>query len=76
MEVNVIEIDNESYIIIGTVELNNNKYLVLSNEKEHTEVIVRKVVCHSDREFLELLDSEEEYDIVLKEFYNRKKENN
>ena len=69
MEVNVITLENGcEYLIIDTIELNNKKYLFLSNEKDENDMCVRKVIIKEEKEFLVKLDNNEELENVLEEF--------
>lgn len=74
MEVNVITLENENeYIIIDTIEFNNNKYLFLSNKEDETDMCVRKVLIKEEKEYLVKLDSENELEEILNKFSQKYK---
>lgn len=76
MEVNVITLENEKdYIIIDTIEYNNNKYLFLSNKEDENDMCVRKVIL-KDKEYLIKLESENELEEVLNVFTTKYKGDN
>ena len=79
IDVNAIEIDGKDYMVIGALEVNNNKYLALGNKDNTFDYTFRKVIKENGEDFLVKLDSEEELEVVLKEYrekYCRKGEKN
>lgn len=78
MEVNVITLENGfEYIIIDTIEVNNNKYLFLSNKQDENDMCVRKIIIKEEKEYLVKLDTENELEEVLNVFATKYKgENN
>ena len=59
--VNYFEIDGENYIIVNEVDYKNNHYVYLINEKDETDIMIKK---YND-DVLESLSSREEVDEVL-----------
>ena len=73
MEVNVVTLENnKDYIIIDTIEFNDNKYLFLSNKDDENDMCVRKIIT-KDREYLTKLESENELEEVLNIFTTKYK---
>ena len=69
MEVNAIKLENnEEYLIIDTIEIENNKYLILVNAEKNYDICVRKVVLKNSEEVLIKLASEEEFERVMTVF--------
>jgi len=80
IEVNVITLENNrDYEIIDTIKIGDNKYLILSNEKDDNDICVRKVIVEGEREYITKLENKEELEEVMTNFYNKymkKEENN
>ena len=79
MKVNIITLENkQDYIILSTIEHNNNRYFVLINEDNDNDLCIRKVVLNTEnKETLVKLDSKEEFIAVLNIFNKlNRKENN
>lgn len=73
MVVNVVTLENnKDYIIIDTIEFNDNKYLFLSNKDDENDMCVRKIIT-KDREYLTKLESENELEEVLNIFATKYK---
>ncbi|MBQ8902141.1 MAG: DUF1292 domain-containing protein [Bacilli bacterium] len=73
MEVNVVTLENnKDYIIIDTIEFNDNKYLFLSNKDDENDMCVRKIIT-KDREYLTKLDNKNELEEVLNIFATKYK---
>lgn len=70
--------NNQDYIVLSTIELNNNKYFILVNELDEKDLCIRKVIMNKDnKEVLVKLDSNEEFFEVLSMFNNlNRKDNN
>lgn len=72
IEVNVITLENEKdYEIIDTIKIDEHKYLILSNEEDDNDICVRKVIEKEGKEYITTLDSEEEFENVMKKFYDK-----
>lgn len=72
MKANVITLeDNKEYVIIDTVVIENNNYLVLASNDDNDEIVIRKVVIKDNKEVLVRLEDEIEFDNVLQEFYKK-----
>ena len=75
MEVNVIKLENNlEYIIIDAIEDNNNKYLVMTREDDPLDICVRKIITLDNEEYLDKLETEEEFEKIIKIFNDRHKE--
>lgn len=80
IDVNVITLENnQEYLIVDALELDNNNYLVLGKEEAIGDFCIRKVINKDGKEFLVKLDSSEEFNKVLNAYVHkhiRKGENN
>ena len=65
---NVINIDGKRYIIVDALEVNDDKYLVMGNESNPNDLMIRKVIVMNGEEYISKLDSEEELIKVLDTF--------
>ena len=70
-DVKVINIDGKSYIVSDEIKLNDIKYVYLTNENDLTDFYIQKVIVKDNEEYLEYLDSEDEFDDAMKEFLNK-----
>lgn len=72
MNMNLITLENnQDYIILSTIDFNNNKYLILANELDDKDLCIRKVIMSKDnKEVIVKLDSNEEFFEVLAMFNN------
>ena len=69
MELNFITLeDNKSYGVFSTMELEDNKYLLLASDDNPKDVTIRKVIAKDDKEYLVKLDNEEEFEKIMEEF--------
>lgn len=79
MEVNCVKLENDKEYVIMDIIINDiGKYLILVQEDNEYDIQVRKIVKIDNQECLTKLDTEEEFDNVIKEFYikrNRKGDN-
>ena len=74
MNIDVVTLENnEEYLIVETIINNNNRYVFLANEKNNKDIAIRKVITKDNQEYLTKLDSEEEFEEVLKLFNNKYK---
>ena len=64
--------DGRDFFILDTLEVDNNKYLFLSNEDE--EIAVRKVLIENNTEVMSKLDSKEELEKVMTIYSQKIKE--
>lgn len=72
IEVNVITLENEKdYEIIDTLKIQENKYLVLSNEEDDYDICVRKVIIEDNKEYIIPLGTKEEFEEVMTVFYKK-----
>lgn len=65
--------DGITYIIIDEIEIDNNKYVYLTNENDEKDFCIRKSEIENNEEFFVGLDSDEEFDKAL--LYFAKKNN-
>ena len=68
---NIIKIDGKDYIIVDALEVNNNRYLLMGNENDYEDLMVRKVIVESGEEYITKLKSEEELQSVLEAFRDK-----
>lgn len=72
MDINVITLeDGKDYLIIDTVEIGDNKYFVLSSNDDEDNVVIRKIIFNNGEEYIDKLDSDDEYEDVMKCFYDK-----
>lgn len=67
--------NNKNYVVLSTIDFDNNKYFYMANELNPEELCIRKVIIDKDNdEALVKLDSKEELTKVLSVFneMNRK----
>lgn len=77
IDMNVVTLeDNKEYMIIGAEEVDNNKYLILTNEEEPEKLVVRKIITENNEDFLVKLDTKDEYDKVIYNYYEEYKRRN
>lgn len=60
--------DNKEYNVVDRKDINGFTYLLLANVDDETDICVRKEIKKEDKEYIAMLSSEEELEIVLKEF--------
>ncbi len=68
---NIIKIDGKDYIIVDALEVNNNRYLLMGNENDYEDLMVRKVIVESGEEYITKLESEEELQSILEAFRDK-----
>ena len=70
--INVVTLENGiDYDVILTIEDGNKNYIVLSNVSDHNDLAIRRIWEKDDKEYLEKLDSEEEFEKIINLFYER-----
>lgn len=56
-EVDVVSLeDGNDYIILGETTLNNEKYVLLSQEEDETKICIRKIVYIDNEEYFETVE--------------------
>ena len=65
MEVSVIEIDGKDYFIAKEFVIKGTTYVHLVNEADPLDFMYRKITVEDGEEYIERLDSEQEYDLVV-----------
>lgn len=67
-----ITINNEDYLILDEIIINNIKYVYLSKESDEKSFIILKVVIKENMEHLVNLDSLDEYQMAFEKFAEAK----
>lgn len=66
MNATIITLNNKDYIVSAALEVDGNKYLLLSNENDLDDICIRKVIKnHTNEEILVKLENTEEFNKVL-----------
>lgn len=65
MEVSVIEIDGKDYFIAKEFVIKGTTYVHLVSETDPLDFMYRKITIEDGEEYLERLDSEQEFDLVV-----------
>ena len=63
--------DGKDYMVTAELEINNIKYLFLTNEDDVADFCLRKINTINNNEYLVGLNDKEEVIKVLKEFTNK-----
>lgn len=70
-EVKVIDLENGTYGIIDEINIDNIKYIYLSNENNPLDFCIRKIELDNNEEYLVKLDNNQEFDKAAKAFMNK-----
>lgn len=70
-EVKVIDLENGTYAIIDEINIDNIKYIYLSNENNQLDFCIRKIELDNNEEYLVKLDNNQEFDKAAKAFMNK-----
>ena len=71
-EVKTVELeDGATYVITDEIQINEKKYLYLTNILDVEDFCIRKHIIESGEEYLVGLDSRQEYDLALKHFLEK-----
>ena len=73
-EVKIIDLEDGSYIISDEIILNNTKYIYLTKENDMMDFCIRKIVMENGEEFIDVLDTEEEFDRAMQVFLQKHKQ--
>ena len=73
-EVKIIDLEDGSYIISDEIILNNTKYIYLTKENDMMNFCIRKIVMENGEEFIDALDTEEEFDQAMQAFLQKHKQ--
>ena len=73
-EVKIIDLEDGSYIISDEIILNNTKYIYLTKENDMMDFCIRKIVMENGEEFIDALDTEEEFDWAMQVFLQKHKQ--
>lgn len=63
--------DGNNYMVTEELEINNIKYVYLTNEKNISDFCIRKINYINNDEYLVALDSRDEFMMALNEFVNK-----
>ena len=63
--------DGKDYMVTAELEINNIKYLFLTNEDDVADFCLRKINTNNNNEYLVGLNDKEEVIKVLQEFTNK-----
>ena len=72
VELNLYKIEDEEYVEIDRIINNDNVYAFLANKEDPKDFCIRKVSKSNSLELLPL-DTEEEFDMILKLFVDKHK---
>lgn len=73
-EVKVIELDDGTYVVDDEITINNIKYVYLTNESDVMDFYIQKVILKNGEEYLESIDTDEEFDMAMQAFLNKHKQ--
>lgn len=66
-EYNIVTLeDNLEYAELETISYNNNEYILLSELNNPENFCIRKIETKNNKEYIVGLDSDEEFDTILK----------
>lgn len=74
MIINTVEINGKEYDEIDIITLNNIKYAFLIDSNNNKDLLIQRITTENDTEYYEPLNSKEEYDNALIEFYQKHKD--
>ena len=72
MNVDTVVLDEQEYFVVETIELKNNLYYFLVNEKDNKDICIRKKIVENNVEYLSGLDDEQEFNFVLQTYLNNR----
>ena len=71
-EIKTVELeDGATYVITDEIEINEKKYLYLTNILDVEDFCIRKYIIESGEEYLVGLDNKQEFDTALKYFLEK-----
>lgn len=74
MEYNVCNIEGKEFIEVDSITIDSTTYLFLSNKENINDFCIRKVIYVDNEEYLDGLETEEEFNKAMAEFANKNKE--
>ena len=74
MIVNTVEIDGKEYDELDVITINDTKYAYLSSINDELDILIQRIVTKNDEEYYEALDSKEDFETALNEFYKKHKD--
>ena len=66
--------NNIDYMVVDTISLNDIEYLLLSNMENTLDFCIRIHTCIDETDYLEKLNSKEEFDKIFSLFINKNKD--
>ncbi len=73
-EVKVIDLEDGTYIISDEISINGIRYVFLTNEKDMLDFCIRKVIINNNEEYIDYLDTDEEFDAAMQAFLDKHKQ--
>ena len=73
-EVKVIDLEDGTYIISDEISINGIRYVFLTNEKDMLDFCIRKVIINNNEEYIDYLDTDEEFDVAMQAFLDKHKQ--
>lgn len=74
-DVKVVTLENNiDYMVVDTISLNDIEYLLLSNMENTLDFCIRIHTCIDETDYLEKLNSKEEFDKIFSLFINKNKD--
>ena len=70
----VIDLEDGTYIISDEISINGIRYVFLTNEKDMLDFCIRKVVINNNEEYIDYLDTDEEFDAAMQAFLDKHKQ--
>ena len=68
MDIEILTVENKEYYIIEKISNDNNKYYILINVNDNTDLIIRKLLKENNEEYLTKLGSIDEYNFVMQKY--------
>ncbi len=69
--VKIVSLNGIDYIVTDEINIDNTRYVYLTNENDFLDFCVRKIVVINGEEYLEKLDNDDEFDKALKVYYDK-----
>lgn len=65
--------DNQKFVVVDIATFDNEKFVLLVNNENESDILIQKINYHDLEMYLEPLKDKEEFDTLLEVFYNRNK---
>lgn len=66
--VNTVIINDIEYMIIETIQMDNNSYAMLVNINDENDFFIRKIIIKDGKEYFSALSGREEFEKLLVKF--------